>query len=278
MTYVHIILTGLVSLIPHPATNTWEVRLHDERSTPMHKMDHYPSIVVDHADLTLAPCPEEWRKLPNPAHTVLDGWRLSNGDINIKNSIKPVSPSSLLSVLSIEHGCTAAGGSSQCPIAKSFGGPSIKNPVAFGSLVTTEFESDMWQWNASAPEWIAEELCWNFEIDETELDIEFFHDGNKVELKLVAPAGGNIELRLQNTLHDDIFPLIGTGKPSYDPHVGLYFDESSDPPSPIPTLQKQTGGNKPALPVHAPHRLTDSEIGTRFDGLRVNCPPALWKG
>ena len=275
MTDVHVILTGIVSLIPDPATNAWKIRLHDERSTPMHMMDHYPSILVDRADLASPPSPDCSKTLPSG--TVLYAWKLSNGDINIKSTFNSpaitLTPPPLL--LSIEKGCTAAGGGPQCPITKPF--PKVEMKAAFGSLTATELEDDMWQWNTLPADWIAQEVCWNFMIDGTELEIDLPYNVTTLTLKIVAPPNGNIELRLQNTLDTDIFPTKPPiPKPSPNRHTDLYFDESSAPPSPLPVLQSQTGGNKPVLPHHAPHRLTDSNIGT--EGLRVNCPPALWNG
>lgn len=282
-THVHVILSGIVSLIPDTNTppKSWTVRLHDARSHPHHA--HVPSIVVEHDNSSSSSAPDRSQK--SPSGTLLDAWFLDNGVIKVNSTILSLaisSPYPLPFVLTIEGAC---GGVADCPIAKTYDGVTAR--VEQGSLETTELEPEQWQWKASsaAPVWIAEEVCWHFEIDGTTLELELPHKGTTLKLNINAPTGGtptkggDIELRLQNMREQDVFPIFGT-KPSIDPHSGLYFDQSTAQPSPIPVLEQATPtGTQPALPDHM-HRLTDTKIGTIDPGpsLRVNCPPAQWKG
>jgi len=283
MAYVHVILSGIVSLIPdaNNPPKSWTIRLHDERGN--HDHPHVPSIVVEDDNVLSEREPDCTEELPDG--TLLDAWLLDNGLIKVNSSIISSaisSPRLLAYVLPIEGGC---GGVSNCPIAKPF--PGVRLPVDRGSLEATEFEVDQWEWvvTPGLPGWVAEEVCWHFEIDGTELEIELPYRNTPLTLNISAPdggqpgQGGDIELRLQNTMRKDVFPIIGAEpKPDPDPHVHLYFDEASANPSQTPVLRKHPPiGNKPPLPSHN-HRMTDSKIGTKFHGLRVNCPPALWKG
>jgi hypothetical protein len=306
-TKVHVILSGIVSLIPGAGSPPaqWTIRLHDARTHPHHP--HFPSLVAE-KDFATTATPYDRNKAY--AGGELYGWWMENGPITIKSTIVSgvISvPSPLPYVLSMQDGCS---GVASCPIAKAYDGVYLN--VANGSIQATELEGGMWQWDPSAKPaaWIAEEVCWEFEIKESELSLSVAHSSGTLDLRLSPPSvgvpgqGGDIELRLQNSLKLDIFPIYGPGKPTTDPHASLYFSESSAAPGSIPDLrQYKPSGSVPKLPNHY-HRLTDTTIGTRIAAhaaapresraaaekmvemilakgkptLRVNCPPAQWAG
>jgi hypothetical protein len=287
-TYVHVIMTGIISLIPDANTppKSWNVRLQDAQMDP--KFPHVPSIVVEHGNVSSATAPDR-----SNMDGTLDAWLLEDGEINVKSTILSAAITSsrpLPYVLSIEDGC---GGVANCPIAKTYNGVSML--VTQGSLEATELEDSMWQWDVlkAPPVWIAEEVCWRFEIDGPELELWLPYKTGQLKLKIVAPTGGtptrggDIELRLQNTMDMDIFPMFGPVPKPIDEHAAIYYDQASANPRQAPVLTGYNPtGTAPMLPQHM-HRLTDVKIGSKpamamqlapLLSLRVNCPPAQWNG
>jgi hypothetical protein len=283
-THVHVILTGLISLIPR--SRGWIVRLQDARNDTEHP--HVPSIVVERGNLSSPPTAKPYKC---NGDGTLDAWLLGNGKIEVKSTINSgaiYSSRPLPYVLKIEEGC---GGVANCPIVKAYNG--VRMQVTKGSLEATKLEDGVWQWGVSKnrPVWIAEEVCWHFEIDGSVLELWLPHKTGKLKLKVGAPQGGkptkggDIELRLQNTLEEDIFPRFGN-KTDSDPHAPMFFYQASAKPRQEPALKRSRGGRAPKLP-HYMHRLTSANIGSKPPmamqlsppvSLRVNCPPAQWNG
>ena len=279
-TPVHVLITGIASVIP-PGSSGAEhlVRLQDARGASHHA--HFPSILTVRQKIEFATNPPP----PDDSLVLTDGlevaaWKIpANGDITVATPpLDGTLQTSLPYVLRIAKGC---GGKPNCA-KPNMGGARrhVDLRLTGGFLTTTNLTHQMWFFeNESPPDprWLAQELCWSFNIREP-------------ELKLVLPGLGTvtvkrlqndepIELRLQNTLGSDLIP----SKPqqaSEDEHVRLYFDLSSNAPGSRPAL-KALIPSPPAPPIHAGHQLDGDSIAQRnprpsTQAIRINCPPALW--
>jgi hypothetical protein len=296
ITHVHVIFSGIVSLIPHPAQGGmpagWTIRLQDARSHHMHP--HKPSVVAEiHGGLTTpSRGPDTTQQYSDGTH--LGAWLLANGSIQIMSKITSAAITSvdpLPNVLAISNAC---GTSKPCSLAQG-NYPGVDLEVTKGNVEATELERGMWKFhsNKAKPQWIAEEVCWSFDIDGTELQLSLPDSrGKRLTLAIRAPGNSDIELRLQNTLGVDVFPSKGI-KSSTDAHAQLYFLQSAKKPKSPPMLESYPKvGVEPTLSNHR-HRLCDEVIGSKtpvplakrkrgvkpnFLTLRINCPPAQWSG
>lgn len=276
-TVVHVIFTGIVSLIPQDGS--YLVRLQD---ASMAHEPHFASLLAEEPNVIARASPEV------TAHQVvgpkLAAWRIPNGTIRVENRIlDDVLAHDLGNVLEIADACPG----DRCGVAKrSYDG--VELYIDRGTLTATALESHPWRWKSESADrsrFIAEEICWTFRISGRTLKLSLPDGkGGATSLHLKAPKdGGDIELRLQNVPKIDFIPTIGAGIPDEDHHAAMYFLQSVWPPEFAPPLI--AGPRQPIPRQHPNHRLTGHEIARRVrlstsleKSIRVNCPPALWQG
>lgn len=308
-TIVHVILSGIVSLVPQNG-DRYLIRLQDARtSTSTH--EHFPSIVVEKGRLVstniLQP---DAAKPPGPNPRYLAYKIAANGELKITGSPSGgVDATGLHDVLRISDACLP---SRDCGVKKkTFLGVTME--VDGGSLHTAGLEPYRWRFSnepTSKARRIAEEICWTFEIAASPLVLTL-PDGKTISID--APPGEDIEMRLQNVPDADLIPSPQTMQPTgADPDFPLYLELSKAPlsvdlmpeapPKPLAThpshrlagrrivrsLLRDTpeasskaaaSGSGHAAHTHAGGReLDERTVGTAIDWrtVRVNCPPALW--
>ena len=305
-TIVHVIITGIVSLIPVPQANGggYIVRLQDARGAGA---EHHPSLMVARESIS-------GRSLPRPrASEILDdgeglevaAWTMpQNGLIRVVNKIRDGAvETDMPHVLEIEHGC---GKVKDCPVPKPANAYAhVDLRITQGTIVTTNATDEEWRFDneaESAQRPLAQELCWTFTIDESVLDLELPGIGTVAIAPLQTSRA--IELRLQNTLLADLIPSKSLVPPEEDHHVELYFQLSKNPPEPPRYLVSKKEAESVTLPPHPVHELDGDAVAARrepftedqvecdcegeehadpdahaggLSAIRINCPPALWK-
>jgi hypothetical protein len=280
-TRAHVIVSGIVSLVPSEVGGgipaSWTIRLQDAQHH-----QHFPSIVADLNDLRGAgnPPPAETQALQDG--TTLAGWYLGKGEVEVstisQSTLTIRSPQPLPNVLHIASGFAKG----QAARTHSDYTKDVWLKVGQGRLSATQIDSQQWRWFLSANGrmepalWIADEVCWSFEVEGSVLTVE--HEG--WTLQVGAPRGGEIELRLQNMLKQDLFPRPGQARAN-DYHAQMYFDLSQSPPNLRPYLASKKAKGAPA--GDHTHRLAGQALAADFPeeiepGVRVNCPPAGWAG
>jgi hypothetical protein len=308
-TIVHVILTGIVSLVPLDGGKSYLVRLQDTPNLQPNER-HYPSIVVetDRLACTTIPLPDAWKPEVNPRYLA---YKIANGELKITGSPSGgVDVTGLHDVLRVSDACPSG---RECGVnKKTF--PEVWVKVEGGALHTASLEPYRWHFSnehESKVRRIAEEICWTFEIDADQLLLAL--PGGKT-LSVNAPPGGDIEVRLQNVPKGDLIPTPETVKPTGpDPHIPLYFKQSKTPLCEDVNLLPEDPLK--LFAAHPSHRLAGRRIvhsldeapdapsraaasgsghaahtyagGKELDErtaraaidwriVRVNCPPALW--
>jgi hypothetical protein len=284
-TIVHVILTGIVSIIPVPQAQGggYIVRLQDARSAAM---PHYPSLMAVRATVTGASL-----STPDASEMLTDGtevaaWMMpQNGPVTVNSKIRDGAVQiDIPHLLEIAAGCK---GVAKCAAAKPATTYSnVDLHITQGTLVTTNLTDKNWYFetelaNKSRP--LAQELCWTFTIDGSALELDLPGLGTVT----VAPlsSGRSIELRLQNTLKDDLIPYPPQTA-AKDEHVKLYFELSQAKPTSPPALMS-TASTAASCPTHIAHQLDGDGVAELIPedkveardpaAIRINCPPALWK-
>ena len=305
---VHVILSGIVSLIP--TDEGWLVRLQDAREVKEPLEPHQATIVAE-ATLATALNADGTKREPDiPKTKGLVGWKIGYGKIELLSmpigpKIDPKNtPKHLLHLGDAFDDSTKA-------VAHSFKAAELL--ITAGGLAATGMEPKSWRF-AKAGEnhahWIAEEACWGFgTLDaQRQLSLSFQdpdNDTKRCTLSVQAPDDGPIELRLQNVPYSDAIP-----KPMHHPHAGhgghagqaahvaeeedyhtaLYFLQCKyDPEKGKTLISGGKPGNKPNVDTHH-HRLAGrtimmeglpAELKTKDahpESIRINCPPAVWSG
>jgi hypothetical protein len=285
MTLVHVILSGIVSLIPQP-DGSFSIRLQDARSAH----GHFPTLLLESKNVIAAP-KADFRS--SPKHPLYQAWLIDNGELIVARPPKPpLDASGLANVLRIADACPGE----NCGIAKSTLPTGVEITARGGLLATTGLEPYRYHFtneDVSKARRIAEEVCWTFEIPTSVLvlSVPIPQEGTKT-FRIKAQPGEDIEIRLQNAPMIDAIPQPGPGIPALDTHVNMYFELSANPPRSAIYLRPVVA---PPLPIHESHRLAGRQIVRslrqspeslkptpswyEYDKLvRVDCPPALWEG
>ncbi|HET9765193.1 MAG TPA: hypothetical protein VFS60_00005 [Thermoanaerobaculia bacterium] len=299
---VHVILSGIVSLIPRGG-GTYLVRLQNG-SKWSHK--HYPNLLVQEDRFT-GSNPKKTKLLTD--NRTFAAWLIPDGEITIQSEVvdSPSPPyTDLRAPLKIVDGAP------DCGKAKK---PKrdVELVVMNGSLLTTAFTPAGWYYDHQMPKdarVLDHEICWTFSIKEAPLVITFPGPLGKQQLK--AQANGHIELRLQNTPLADLFPRLPESQKE-DHHVMHYFEQAACADAPKNRYLKVTEDavSTPGLPKHSTHDLDGLKLALLYPrwfrlaalrnlaakgrGLfanrhqraaaggmdpatpRLNCPPALWE-
>src|SRR5687768_2063588 len=279
-TAVHVILTGIVSLIPSDAG--YVVRLQDA-STAAHE-PHFATLVAEYSNVRTTLSPQV--VAAQEAGPEVAAWRLPQGRLRVLSQILDTRlATSLDSVLRVGDACN--GGS--CGTAKRHA-DGLEFLVRRGVLATTAIEPQTWHWQTESPRRareIAEEVCWTFRIPDRTLVLSIeAGDRKSTRLSITAPEGADIELRLQNVPELDFLPRWSAdASHDRDPHAALYFLQSVDPPQELPVL---IAGPESRHITPFNHRLAGRALGGRLSAnqavkglektIRINCPPALWDG
>lgn len=315
-TTVHVILSGIVSLVPNPKDGGYLVRMQqDTREVRQQHERHFPSILAEKRRVSTQ-LPFAAEKPKNNA--VYRAWKIENGTLEIKNAITSAPlVRALNDVLKIANACPKD--KPKCVISKSKGDfEGVELAVRRGELKTIGHEPYDWYFeehgaeNASRP---AEEVVWTFKILDPPLRLWILNGKNDpVPFTVDAPTGKDIEIRLQNVPYQDLIPTPEDSPPKEDAHVDLYFEHSIDPPKtrPVKLLRKNDEPQYDRLPLYrlAGRRIVEALAGplaeTASAGVpiehtapgmaeragsatrrkkkidprvvRVNCPPAVWEG
>ena len=299
-TTVHVILTGIISLIPQQGADGkpgWTVRM--DAQAPGHEA----SLVVEEGAVQKSSTPGEKNTTPNG--TALRGWQLDTGTLSFEpqNLSSDVAGGPLSDVLSVADACDPT--KPKCAKAKEVSPrPAVAFEVRQGTLQATLLERGSWQFahTGKPAAYIAEEICWTFEIDQAAPLRVTLRDSTRTvsEFELVPPPNQQtIELRLQNLLPADRFPKLEEDR-TEDEHVDLYFDHSEDRPGhPVKLVRVPPDDTtRPVVKNHPAHRLSSEALLTpapaptpsptappsragrdvALMGPRVNCPPLQWTG
>ncbi len=280
-TVVHIILTGIVSLIPQ--NRGYLIRLQDASAA---HVPHFACFLAEQPNVTTPVSPIVTAH--QESGPTLAAWRIPNGSIKIENRILDNDlASDLRYVLRIADACP----DKECGVAKShYQGTELY--IGQGALSATALESYRGRWEnepADRLRSVAGEVCWTFRISEGVLRLSLPDGrGGVTSVSVKAPeSGGDIELVLQNVPENDFIPTSISEVPGEDRHAKLYFLQSASPLEIAPSL---VSGPQPGPLQHPNHRLDGREIARRVSGLlwssaeetkRIggsNCPPALWQG
>jgi hypothetical protein len=283
-TIVHVILSGIISLIPQ-RDGTFLIRLQDARR----EHAHFPSLLVESRNALAAPPADVQSDEKNPRYLA---WLLGNGQITMKGvPDTPLDTSALTNVLRISDACPGE----NCSTAKASFPTGVEIVARGGSLSVTGLEPYRYAFtneSESRMRWIAEEICWTFEIPTSFLTISVPTPQRGVkQFRIAARSGEDIEIRLQNSLLNDIIPTSQANTPLLDTHVNMYFELSKYPPLAPVYLRPEV---EPPMFIHPSHRLagrqivrslTQSPAGMKSTPAvqrnkvpRLNCPPALWDG
>ena len=281
-TTVHVIVSGIVSLIPRGA-NGWRIRLQDARGH-----SHHPHVASLVAELPVTgPTPDDTIDQLH-GRPMLGGWfPLTPGPITVGSTLAAGNPTipqgAPYFALRILDGYPAT--DPQRGIANAtFAGVDLD--IRLGYLDTTALNPQRWKWKRNgAPrvDWNADEVCWKFTIEGTELRLTIpYKDANTSFVFAPPTANAPIELRLQNLLERDLFPRLPVLEDE-DDHPTLYFEQGKPGPSAADGLESPPESPPPQPPIddHG-HRLAAQEIVKHLEdpgpGLRVNCPPGAWEG
>jgi hypothetical protein len=299
---VHVIFSGIVSLIPY-GDGTFLVRLQDGSGWGH---PHFPNLVAPIDLVTATPAPNKTVTLTDTAKTVMAAWRISNGTISIDSTIQDSTfQQDLRATLKIVDGAPGCGEAKRPK-------RDVEVDVRKGSLMTTALTPEAWFYDhktAADAAVLDHEICWSFKIAAAPLKMTFPGIG---PISLRQLGTNPIELRLQNTPPGDYFPQLPKPQAT-DDHIRHYFEQCTCPRPPMNRYLKVYLGavSMPGLPKHTTHaldgfklallyprrwsplqafrawqqrRLLAAELAaTGHPGTlqpanpRLNCPPAVWE-
>jgi hypothetical protein len=293
MQIVHVVLTGIVGLVPGQGDSLLvvvPVVSGAEHQHVAHLLVENDSIVSSNGVFT--------RSEKGLTAIYLDGYDLVFKNLENRTPSLAVTPSLKSFGLDLERGCPEK--YEGCGVVGSrFVGKNLVDGVAARLRLTAgELSASWvdpyyaWHFGDQPLQRIAQEFCNRFEISSPNLEIGFLRNGGVVgRLVLRAPKkGSDIEVRLANVLADEIFPDVV--KPlSDDQHIKLHYMMSARPvpESLIPELLYEPVDALPTPPQDTHHhRLTPAGsrpypgfappsvvVPVRITG--SNCPPGLWR-
>ncbi|HET9766687.1 MAG TPA: hypothetical protein VFS60_07560 [Thermoanaerobaculia bacterium] len=302
LTRVHVIVSGIVSLIPIKDKG-WCIRLQDARTVSDGLEPHQATILAD-AALASVRDKDGAVRAPDKSDGRLAVWKVGYGPIEVLTP--PAGPklahdAKIHNLLRIAD---AFGDSTKAVANSAY--PAADLTVSTGVIASTGMEPKSWRYKGAEEEkaqWIAEEACWGFGVTNAQRQVQLrFQDlddkDKKWTLTVEHPKeGGPIELRLQNVPYEDSIPTFEgchrghhsvTAAYETDKHTALYFKQCPNSPGVGPELVSD--GNpkaKPSIDTHQ-HRLAARKIATdrrpvgvkaeEFRSIRINCPPAVWYG
>lgn len=281
---VEILYTGIVGLVPEPATNSFKVVVQNASQVHHGEKPHLAWIAVETINM---PVPKELGKVLDQDKKNgyvaygLSGWdaefdnHVTSGSLHTTNYFRRF-------ILRLADGCHPAYPGrdridGRCRSVVDPATIAARFPIRLGELDAGHVEVGLlWQWDlpGAARQHVTQEAIHRFEIAEDELVLSLTNDEEDFEVVLRSKTPTDpIRLIVGNTLKDDIFPNQPP-KPEDDVHVRLYYDLAAMtyPSGARPALKRREAQRELKNPPQGPPKKRRGFRRTHGS----NCPPGLW--
>jgi hypothetical protein len=257
---IHIIVTGIIALVPRKAGGI-RVIIPNTASHP--NFPHIGHLLVEKSRVAKTDRPANATLIHPRTGNAISYWQLGGDEITINSMIGSgpltIDPTYIASLPDILGSGTPATGDVAASILNSLDPMVVaaRLDMAQGTLAATWVRTDYaWTFKLSSgdvgPMFLAQEVCLTSSTSDSQLSLTLTRfGGGSYQLKVKPNSSGRIEVRVGNLPQLEILPnVVALPKAKTDVDFGLYYDMASavdETPLPVPSIAPP-----PPLPPYTP--------------------------